>query len=190
MWVFLPDGFLLIVTHGHGPESVMIRVEDEDGLKILFPECEVKHLAGGAFQFYTVLPCSDVDAVLKTEASSSKLSEKQYLDFRFRFMGGEMFCAYCSTSLAEKCCKKHQSFIHGLCNVCCELDGRTHERTYFECMDCGGFFSDWVYGFGCGDDGPYIGLKSENASSRCQPCAILHSHECEPCAAVHLRVLD
>lgn len=192
MWlsVSVSDGPVSILARSHGPQNIMIRVENEDVLQELFPECEIKRLENGAYRFYSVLPCSDVETVLKTETGLDKWTEKQYPEFRFRFMGGEMFCAYCSTSLAKKCCKKHQSLLHGLCNDCCELDGTAHERTYFECIDCGDFFDDWIYGFGCGDDGSYIGLKSENASSRCEPCAILHSHECEPCANFHKTAFD
>jgi hypothetical protein len=188
MWlnVSVSAGVDRIFSHSHGPQNMMIRVEDEAVLRELFPECEVKRLEDGAFRFYSVLPCNDVESVLKVEAGSSKWMEKQYLDFRFRFMGGDMFCASCSVSLAKKCCNKHHSLIHGLCNDCCELDGTAHERTYFECIECGEFFDDWIYGFGCEPSGPYVGVDSENPNSRCERCAsVIHSHECEPCAKFH-----
>ena len=108
MWlsVSVSDGPVSILARSHGPQNIMIRVENEDVLQELFPECEIKRLENGAYRFFSVLPCSDVETVLKTETGLDKWTEKQYLEFRFRFMGGEMFCAYCSTSLAKKCCKK------------------------------------------------------------------------------------
>ena len=66
MWIFLPDGFLSVVSDKDNPkgERLLVRSRHRSHISTYFPEAEIIENAGSDYRFRAWLPRTEVTALM------------------------------------------------------------------------------------------------------------------------------